>query len=125
MPRLIRSTETMGCGATIELDTGEVISVSIARSVLVTLAWRKQDGFLKRLFTGYGQNLYYEDNPYKNAKTTEALLEMFPKQAPELRVKNFKNPVLEVFANAVWHCSSAANVCVVLNGVAGGNRSQT
>ena len=118
MPRLLRSSETMGCGATIELDTGEVISVSIARSVMVTLAWRKQDGLLKRLFSGYGQKLYFEENPYKNAQTTEALLEIFPDRAPELSIKNFKNPVLEVFANAVWHCSSAANVCAVLNGAA-------
>jgi hypothetical protein len=118
MPRLLRSSETWGCGATIELDTGEVISVSLARSVMVTLAWRKGDGFLKTLFSGYGQKLYFEADPYKNAKTTGELLERFPDQAPELRIKNFKNPVLDVFANAVWHCSSAANVCMVLNGAA-------
>jgi len=124
MSRLLRSSETMGCGATIELDSGEVISVSIAQSVLVTLVWHRQDGLLKRLFGRgfFGQKLYYESHPYNNAQTVEALFEMFPEQAPELR---FKNPVLEVFANAVWHCPSAAKVCVVLNGAAGSSRSQT
>src|ERR1700730_14695368 len=27
----------------------------------------------------------------------------------------FKNPVLSVVANAIWRCSSAARVCIVLN----------
>jgi hypothetical protein len=118
MPRLAYSSETKGCGATIELDTGEVIVISIARSVMVTLVWRKGDGFLKRLFSGYGRKLYFEENPYKNAKTMGELLEMFPDQAPELHVKNFKNPALEIFANAVWHCSSATDACMVLNSAA-------
>jgi hypothetical protein len=118
MPRLAYSSETKGCGATIELDTGEVIIVSIARSVMVTLAYRKQDGLLKRLFSGYGRKLYFEENPYKNAKTMGALLEMFPDQAPELRIKNFKSPALEIFANAVWHCPSATDVCMVINSAA-------
>jgi hypothetical protein len=37
---------------------------------------------------------------------------MFPQQIPSLR---FKNPVLTAFSNAIWHCSSAAEGCVVLN----------
>jgi hypothetical protein len=119
MPKLLRATEIAGYGATIELDNGDVISVSIARSVLVTLAWRKQDGVLKRLFGSFvGQKLYNEARPYKNAKTAEVLLNGFPDQPPELRAQRFINPVLEVFATAVWHCSSAAQVCVVLNAAA-------
>ncbi len=31
MPKLLRSSETAGCGATIELDNGEVVYVSIAQ----------------------------------------------------------------------------------------------
>jgi hypothetical protein len=55
MPRLLRSSEsTLAIGSTIELDSGGVISTSIARSVLVTLAWHKQDGFLKRLLAFQG-----------------------------------------------------------------------
>ena len=73
MPRLTYSSETIGCGATIELDSGEVIVVSVARSVMVTLKHRKGDGFLKRLFSGSGQRLYYEDHVYKNAGTALTL----------------------------------------------------
>jgi hypothetical protein len=36
----------------------------------------------------------------------------FSDQALEL---NFKNPVLAAFANAIWNCGSAAEVCTVLN----------
>jgi len=32
MPKLLRSSETVGCGATIELDNGEVVYVSIAQT---------------------------------------------------------------------------------------------
>jgi uncharacterized protein (UPF0248 family) len=113
MPRLLRSSETaLAIGSTVELDSGEVISTSIARSVLVSLPWRKQDGFLKRLFTLQGQKLYYEDNAYKNAGTALTLRAAYPAQASEL---NFKNPVLAAFSNAVWHCATAAKICIVLN----------
>jgi hypothetical protein len=37
---------------------------------------------------------------------------MFPEGTPSL---SFKNPVLSAFANAIWHCSSAAEVSIVLN----------
>ena len=38
MPRLVRWSETSGCGATIELDSKETVSVSIAQTgVLVRL----------------------------------------------------------------------------------------
>jgi hypothetical protein len=115
MPRLIGSSETaLAIGSTIELDSGEVISTSIARSVLVSLAWHKQDGLMKRLFGGgfFGQKLYYEDHAYKNAGTALTLRVMYAEQAAEL---NFKNPVLAAFSNAVWHCATAAQVCTVLN----------
>jgi hypothetical protein len=81
LPRLTYSSETVGCGATIELDSGEVIVVSIARSVMVNLKHRKADGFLKRLFSGSGQKLYYEDHVYKNAGTALTLRVMHPEQA--------------------------------------------
>ena len=52
---------------------------------------------LKRLFGWgfFGQKLYYEDHPYKNAATALTLSVMYPEQAPELR---FKNPVLAAFS---------------------------
>ena len=30
-------------------------------------------------------------------------------------LRKLNNPVLIVFANAIWHCRSAAEVCTVLN----------
>jgi hypothetical protein len=60
----------------------------------------------------FGQKLYYDDHPYKNAAPAFTLSVMYPEQAPELR---FKNPVLATFSNAVWHCATAAKVCIVLN----------
>jgi hypothetical protein len=112
MPGLLRSSETtLAIGSTIELDSGEVISTSIARSVRLTLAWHKQDGFLKRLLAFQGQKLYYEDNLYKNAGTAMTLRVTYPEQAPEL---GFKNPVLAAFSNAVWHCATAAQVCIAI-----------
>jgi hypothetical protein len=58
------------------------------------------------------RKLYNEGDVYKNAQTAQALSALFPDQAPELQ---FKNPVLSVFSNAIWHCGSAAEVCTVLN----------
>jgi hypothetical protein len=123
MPRLMRSSETVGCGATIELDSGEVISVSIAQSVLVSLAWHRQDSLMKRLFSRglYGQKLYYEVHPYKNAGTGLMLRTMYPEQSAELQ---FKNPVLAAFSNAVWQCATAAQVCAVLNEAASKSSSE-
>jgi hypothetical protein len=60
----------------------------------------------------FGPKLYNESSVYKNAQTARALSMLFPKQAPPLR---FANPVLAAFSNAIWHCSSAAEVCIVLN----------
>ena len=45
-------------------------------------------------------------------RAAQAMSLLYPNQASELQ---FKNPVLAVFANAIWHCSSAAEVCTVLN----------
>jgi hypothetical protein len=113
MPKLLRSSETMGCGATIKLDSGEVVYVSIAQVGVLVRHWDMSGGFFKTLLSNYfGAKLYNESNVYKNAQTAQALSMIFPDQAPEL---NFKNPVLAVFSNAIWHCGSAAEVCTVLN----------
>jgi hypothetical protein len=101
------------------LDSGEVVIVSVARNVLVRLQSRPGDGLFRELLGNFfGHKLYYEDNVYKDAKACQALFEAFPHQAPGL--PHFKNPVLSVFANAVMHCSSAADVCAVLNRAAEG-----
>ena len=113
MPTLLRSSETAGCGATIELDNKEVVFVSIAQTGVLVRLWNMRGGLIKSLMSNwFGQNLYNEKNVYKNAKTSKALSIMFPEQTPSLY---FKNPVLTAFANAIWHCSSAAEVSIVLN----------
>jgi hypothetical protein len=113
MPTLLRSSESMGCGATIKLDSGEAVYVSIAQVGVVVRHWDMSGGFFKTLMSNYfGAKLYNESTVYKNAQTAQALSMMFPNQAPELQ---FKNPVLAVFSNAIWHCGSTAEVCTVLN----------
>ena len=113
MPKLLRSSETAGCGATIELDSREVVYVSIAQIGVLVRLWDMKGGLIKTFLSNFfGPKLYSEYNVYKNAQTAQALSMMFPEQAPPLQ---FKNPVLAAFANAIWHCSSAAEVCAVLN----------
>jgi hypothetical protein len=113
MPKLLRSSETAGCGATIELDSKEVVYVSIAQSGVIVRLWDMHGGFFKSFMTNFtGPLLYNEKNGYKNTQTGMQLKLKFPKQAPEL---NFKNPVLLAFSNAIWNCASAARVAAVLN----------
>lgn len=106
MPKLIFSTETMGCGATIRVDSGEEIMVSVANA---DVRVRSTKGFLGSFF---GAILYEEKNVYKNVQTGLSLRLSYPNQAPELE---FQNPILKAFSNAIWQCKTAAEVCVVLN----------
>ena len=113
MPKLLRSSETAGCGATIELDNREVVYVSIAQVGVLVRKWDMSGGQIKTLLSNlFGPKLYNESSVYKNAQTARALGLMYPEQAPSLC---FKNPVLAAFSNAIWHCASAAEVCVTLN----------
>ena len=113
MPKLLRSSETAGCGATIELDNGDVVIVSIAQTGVLVRKWEMNNGLFRYLFgLFFGPKLYKEGSVYKNAQTALALGLSYPKRAPVL---SFKNPVLAEFSNAVWNCSSAAEVCIVLN----------
>jgi hypothetical protein len=113
MPTLLRSSETNGCGATIKLDSGEVVYVSIAQVGVLVRHWDMSGGFFKTLMSNFfGAKLYNESSVYKNAQTAQALTTTFPDQAAEL---NFSNPVLAAFANAIWNCGSAAEVCTTLN----------
>lgn len=70
---------------------------------------RSTKGFLASFF---GATLYEENNVYKNAQTALSLRLSYPNQVPELE---FGNPNLKAFANAIWHCKTAAEVCVVFN----------
>jgi hypothetical protein len=119
MPKLLRSSETAGCGATIELDNGEVVYVSIAQTGVLVRRWYMNGGLIKSLLSNFfGPKLYNESSVYKNSKTARALSLMYSEQAPPLC---FKNPVLAAFANAIWHCASAAEVCAILNEAAAKN----
>ncbi len=114
MPKLLRSSETAGCGATIKLDNGEVVWVSIARIGVLVRHRDMSGGFFKTFLNSFlGATLYNEKNVYKGAQAAIALRLEFPELAPEL--PRFKNPVLSSFANAIWHCKSAAEVSIVLN----------
>ena len=89
------------------------VFVSIAQVGVLVRHVDRSGGFFKTLMSNFlGAKLYNEGSVYKNAQTAKALSVLFPDQAPELQ---FKNPVLSVFSNAIWHCGSAAEVCTVLN----------
>ncbi len=75
-------------------------------------------GLIRGIISNFwGAQLYRQSDVYKNAQTAQALSMLYPDIAEPLR--HFKNPVLAVFANAIWHCGSAAEVCTVLNEAAG------
>jgi hypothetical protein len=108
MTKLVYSSERAGCGATIQLDSGDICIVSVAQAGVRVRTYRP-GRFLGSFF---GPILYDEKNVYANAQTAQALSEQFPEQQPNLM---FENPVLCVFANAIWHCSTPAEVAKVLN----------
>jgi hypothetical protein len=122
MPKLLRSSETAGCGATIELDNSEVVFVSIAQTGVLVRLINLKGGPIRNLMSNWlGPTLYNERNVFKNAEAAQALSIQFPEGAPSLP---FKNPVLTAFANAIWHCSSAAEVSIVLNEALAAPRSR-
>jgi hypothetical protein len=106
VPKLIFSSETLGCGATIRVNSGEEIAISIAQAGVRV---RSTKGFLGSFF---GATLYEEKNVYRAAKTAMALYAELPTVS---ELPRFKNPVLTAFATAVWYCPSAARVSVLLN----------
>ena len=113
MPRLVYSSEKHGCGATIELDSQEVVVLSIAQVSVLVFLWDMRGGLIRRILSNFfGARLYKERVVYRNAQTAEALRMMYPDQATELQ---FRNRTLAAFANAIWHCRSAAEVTTVLN----------
>jgi hypothetical protein len=60
----------------------------------------------------FGVILYNEKNVYIAGKTAAALAVTFPERRTSI---TFENPVLAAFANAVCHCSTAAEVARTLN----------
>jgi hypothetical protein len=68
MPKLLRSSETMGCGATIQLDSGEVVFVSIAQVGVLVRRLDRSGGFFKMLMSNFlGAKLHNEGDVYKEA----------------------------------------------------------
>jgi len=112
MPTLLRSSETVGCGATIKLDSKEVVVISIAQTGVLVRSIVVGKGLIRFFLSSFfGPKLYDENNVYKNARAAQSLSIIFPQQAN----LSFKNPVLTAFANAVWHCSTAAEVSILLS----------
>lgn len=94
MTKLLYSSETIGCGATLELASKETCSISIARTGVLVKSHRG------RLGISFFGAILYRDNVYKAANTAVALDALFPQRAVPVA---FRNPVLAAFANAVWH----------------------
>jgi hypothetical protein len=97
------SNKRPGLGATIRLDSGEPCIVSIAQSGVRVKKTRL--GF-------FGAVLYEEKVVYKAALTAKALSFLYPNN---LLPPGFTNPVLRAFANAIMHCSTCAEVSIILN----------
>jgi hypothetical protein len=89
--------------------------ISVAQAGVLVRSY-KQGSFSGLVGSFFGPTLYNEKNVYKAARTAQALSAAFP-AITELR---FKNPVLQAFSTAVWHCSSPTSVAVTLNEIAEG-----
>ena len=106
LPKLLYSSETVGCGAALQLDSKEICLISVARQAGVRV--RGSQGRFGRLWTRlFGAILYEERNAYKIAQAVAALNSLFSEQVLPV---TFRNPALAAFTNAVWHCSSTAEV---------------
>lgn len=91
----------------------EVVVCSIAQVGVLVFRY-DNSGLIRSIISNlWGARHYKQSDAYKNAQTAQALSLLYPNVAEPLR--QFKNPVLAVFANAIWHCGSAAEVCTVLN----------
>jgi hypothetical protein len=85
MPMLLRSSETAGCGATIELDNKDVVFVSIAQTGVLVRLIDLKGGLIRNLMSNWlGPTLYSEKNVFKNATTAQTLSSMFPEGTPSL-----------------------------------------
>jgi hypothetical protein len=103
MTRILHFSKKVGCGATFMLDSGEPCVLSIAQTGVRVRKSRR--GFM-------GPILYDEKNVYRAAQTGMALASIFPERKIPIPIAN---PLLGAFANAIWHCASAAEVARTLN----------
>ena len=103
MTRILDFSETVGCGATFMLDSGEPCVLSVAQTGVRVR--KSRYGFM-------GPILYDERNVYRAAQTGIALDSIFPERKIPIPISN---PLLRAFANAIWHCANAADVARTLN----------
>jgi len=108
---LLYWSETIGCGATMKLRSEEICAVSVARSGVLVKSSR-MGKFRRRSVGFFGAVLYNERNVYKAAQTALALNDLFPDKGVPVTLSN---PVLSAYANAIWQCSTAAEVTITLN----------
>lgn len=91
------------CFANLRMDDGAPCFISVARSGVL----------VKKSKTGLtGAKLYNETDISRVAKTTMALLNLYPDQRAPAGITN---PVLMAFVNAALHCSDLAQVTRVFN----------
>ncbi len=122
MPILLQWSERTGCGATIKLDNGDVVYVSIAAARVSVRQWDLSGLFSAVTSRFFGPKLFRQSNAAKNERTAKALRFMFPQRTPAL--PRFNDPLLAAFANAVWHCGSAEQVRAVLGEAAAKSAEQ-
>ena len=80
MPKLVYSSEKLGCGATIELDSGDTCMISVAQSEVLVRSYKK--GLLGGASGSFfGPILYKEHNVFRAAKTAAALHSRVPQLA--------------------------------------------
>ena len=73
MPKLLHSSEKVGCGAEVRLDSGELCLVSVAQSGVIVRSYRADS--LSRMVFGslFGSILFKESNVYEAAKVAMIL----------------------------------------------------
>jgi hypothetical protein len=103
MTRILHFSETVACGATFMLDSGEPCVLSVAQTGVRVRQSRR--GFM-------GPILYDERDVYRAVQTGMTLDSLFPERKIPIPIAN---PLLRAFANAIWHCASAAEVARTLN----------
>ena len=112
MPTLLQWSETTGCGATIKLDNGDVVHVSVTRRRVLVRQWDVSTLWRTLTSNLFGPKLYRDRNALRNRHVADELNLIFPHRAPEL--PRFQNPLLAAFANGIWHSQSAADLSAVL-----------
>ena len=92
-----------GCYANVRMDNGDPCFISVAQTGI--LVKKSKSGM-------FGPILYDNKNAYDAAMAAIALQFLYPKKRTPSEITN---PILNAVLNAVLHCSSIAEVTLVLN----------